>query len=50
MTCEIIGCNHEMEPFHPSNERIDGITIQVLNTGRAFMVCNNCAKKFGLIK
>ncbi len=48
--CEITGCNREMLPFHPKNERIDGITVQVLNTGRAYTICNNCAKKLGLIR
>lgn len=50
MNCEIIGCNTILSVFNPSKPRIDGIIIQVLNTGRIYMVCNICAKKLGFIK
>ncbi len=48
--CEISQCGREMTPFHPTKKRTDGITIQVLNTGRIYLVCDNCAKKLGIIQ
>ena len=48
--CEISMCGREMDSFHPTKERTDGILVQVLSTGRAYLVCDNCAKKLGLVK
>jgi hypothetical protein len=50
MKCEITGCTQEMQPFRPLTDRTDGVTVEVLNTHRAYMVCNACAKKLGLIR
>lgn len=50
MKCEITGCGREMENFNPLKDRKDGIVVQVLNTGRAYMMCNDCAKKLGMVR
>ena len=50
MNCEIIGCTTSLSAFHPSKPRIDGIAVQVLSTGRIYMICNACAKRIGLVK
>ncbi len=50
INCEIIGCGKEMEDFHPSKSRTDGILVQVLSTGKLYWMCNNCGKGLGLIK
>ena len=50
MNCEITGCTTPMTSFNPIADRTDGVLVEVLNTKRAYLVCNSCAKKLGLIK
>jgi len=50
MNCEIIGCGTPMSDFEPTAARTDGVLVEVLNTKRAYLVCNSCAKKLGLIR
>lgn len=50
MKCEITGCGKEMLPFNPLKPRIDGVLVEVLSTKRAYLVCDNCAKKLGLVR
>lgn len=50
MKCEIPECNTELSVFNPLKQRTDGITVQVLNTDRVYIICNMCAKKLGFIK
>lgn len=48
MKCDI--CEKEMESFHPTKERTDGIAVQVLSTSRVHIICNECAKKLRFTK
>ena len=49
MKCDILECETVLSKINPIKQRIDGILIQVLNTGKAYLICNKCAKKLGLI-
>jgi len=42
MNCEIIGCNTMLSTFHPSETRTDGISVQVLNTGKIYGLQHLC--------
>jgi len=50
MKCEMNGCKTELSNFEPIKLRTDGIIVEVLSTKRAYLICNDCASRFGLIQ
>lgn len=48
-SCGVLKCKKDLTSFHSSRPRTDGAMVQVLNTGRCYLLCNECATEIGLM-
>jgi hypothetical protein len=47
MKCDNPKCNNELLPM-TNTPRTDGVMVQAVNSGKAYIYCNSCAAAYGI--